>query len=277
MSQYEAYDQTAGHYDTTRSAIGLEIWFGHVLANFADLSRVRVLDAGCGTGNYAVAMASVVGTVTGLDLNKEMLAEAGKKADKLGLRDKLSLRAGELPELPFEDKSFDVVMFNQVLHHLEPLGSQDLTNHCRVIGEASRILGQGGIVLINACSRIQMQAGFWYHALIPEASRRGRERTISNEQLRNALYSSGFDDVHRTVPLDALLQGQASLAPRGPLSASWRAGDSIWALVRDDELEGACAKIEELEAAHALNEFVQEQDEARHSIGQTTFWCAKKV
>ena len=79
MSQYESYDKAAGHYDTTRSAIGMEIWFGHLLANFSGLSGVRVLDAGCGTGNYAVALASVVGTVTGLDLNEEMLAEAQQR------------------------------------------------------------------------------------------------------------------------------------------------------------------------------------------------------
>ena len=277
MSQYETYDRTAGHYDTTRSAIGIEIWFGHLLANFADLSRVRVLDAGCGTGNYASAIASVVGAVTGLDVNKEMLGEAKKKAEERGLREKLSLQVGELPDLPFEDETFDVVMFNQVLHHLEPLGSHDLMNHRRAIAEASRVLRRGGLILINACSTAQMQRGFWYHALIPQASSRGLERTISNQDLRESLQASGCGDISQTVPLDALLQGPASLDPRGPLSASWRAGDSIWALVRGDELDRSIAKVEGLQASNALDAFMLEHDAPRHAIGQTTFWCAKKL
>lgn len=277
MSQYETYEQTAGHYDTTRSAIGTELWLGNLVSNFADISKVRLLDAGCGTGNYALALAPRVSCVIGFDLNEQMLAEARRKAVLSRLADKITFQLGELPQLPFADGSFDAVMFNQVLHHLEPLGSSELRNHIQAVNEASRVLRKGGIVLINACSRTQMKEGFWYHALIPEASRRGMTRTIATHTLKKALIAAGFSNISRTVSLDALLQDEASLDPRGPLNAGWRAGDSIWALASDAELSGAITKVRDLQDAGSLEDFVETHDRARRAIGQTTFWCGVKT
>ncbi|MGI9413238.1 MAG: methyltransferase domain-containing protein [Hyphomicrobiales bacterium] len=125
MSQYEDYDRTADHYDTTRSAVGSEIWLGHLMSRFGELGAVRVLDAGCGTGNYALEIARHVGHVTAFDFNERMIAEARTKAAGAKLNDRIAFRAGKLPALPFEPGSFDAVMFNQVLHHLEPLTALD--------------------------------------------------------------------------------------------------------------------------------------------------------
>lgn len=277
MSQYEAYEQTAGHYDSTRSAIGIEIWLGNLVSNFADINKVRILDAGCGTGNYALALAPRVSRVTGMDLNEQMLTEARRKAVASALTDKVLFQLGEIPNLPFTDETFDAVMINQVLHHLEPLGSIEFQHHIRVINEASRVLRKGGLILINACSRTQMTEGFWYHALIPEASRRGLARTIGTNALKEVLHTAGFSNISRTVSLDALLQGQASLDPRGPLDPGWRAGDSIWALANDEEVSTAITKVRDLEKVGSLEGFVEEHDRARRAIGQTTFWCAVKA
>ena len=277
MSQYETYDQTAGHYDSTRSAIGIEIWLGHLVSNFADISKIQILDAGCGTGNYTLALAPRISCVTGMDLNEQMLKEARRKAVASALTDKVVFQLGEMPKLTFADETFDAVMFNQVLHHLEPLGSTEFEHHIQVIAEASRVLRKGGLILINACSRTQMTQGFWYHALIPEASRRGLARTIGTNALKAVLHKAGFSTISRTASLDALLQGQASLDPRGPLDTRWRAGDSIWALANDEELSTAIAKVRDLQNAGSLEDFVEEHDRARQAIGQTTFWCAVKA
>jgi ubiquinone/menaquinone biosynthesis C-methylase UbiE len=275
MSHYEAYDQTSGHYDTTRTAIGLEIWLGHLVSNFSDITKTQILDAGCGTGNYALALAPRVGCVTGLDLNEPMLTKAREKAVASELADKTAFQLGELPELPFADGTFDAVMLNQVLHHLEPLGSIEFHNHVHVINEAARVLRKGGLVMINACSRAQMKEAYWYHSLIPEASRRGLTRTIATDALKAALVAAGFSSISRTVPLDALLQGEASLDPYGPLDASWRAGDSIWALASNEELDSAIERVTALREQGLLQDFMAERDDARKSIGQTTFWCAR--
>ena len=113
MSLYENYAQTAGHYDSTRSATGSEIWLGHLISHFGDLRGVRLLDAGCGTGNYALEMARHVGQVTALDMNQQMLAKARTKAAAVPHGDRIEFRHGQLLDLPFADASFDAVMFNQ--------------------------------------------------------------------------------------------------------------------------------------------------------------------
>ncbi|MFQ5622855.1 MAG: class I SAM-dependent methyltransferase, partial [Paracoccaceae bacterium] len=171
MSHYEDYSRTAGHYDATRSAVGSHIWLGHVAARFDDPSALRVLDAGCGTGNYALALAPHVGRVTALDRNPRMLDEARAKAAAGG--GGIEFRQGELLDLPLAAESFDVVMFNQVLHHLEPPGATGFPGFRGAIAEAARVLRAGGLVFINACARRQMRRGFSYHALIPGAARKG--------------------------------------------------------------------------------------------------------
>ena len=122
MSHYENYSQTAGSYDTTRSAIGSEIWLGQLLARLNNLGTIKLLDAGCGTGNYTLELAPHVAHITAFDMNDAMLGEARTKTQTAGLSDKVDFHAGQLLNLPFENESFDVVMFNQVLHHLEQIG-----------------------------------------------------------------------------------------------------------------------------------------------------------
>ena len=75
-----------------------------------------MLDAGCGTGNYAKALIEFgVGKITLLDASKDMLEVAKEKLkdeiDK-GVIDKVV--EDKMPPLPFEDASFDVVLYSLV-------------------------------------------------------------------------------------------------------------------------------------------------------------------
>ena len=75
-----------------------------------------MLDAGCGTGQRAKALLDLgIGKVTLLDASPEMLALAEKKLH-YAIEDKRveSIAEATLPYFPFGDRTFDVVMFNQV-------------------------------------------------------------------------------------------------------------------------------------------------------------------
>lgn len=80
---------------------------------FQDL---HVLDAGCGTGNYAKALLDFgVGSVTLLDASRGMLDKAREKlADEIASGRVKEVVETAMPPLPFPDASFDVVMFNLV-------------------------------------------------------------------------------------------------------------------------------------------------------------------
>lgn len=56
MSSYEDYDKTSGHYDKTRIPIGVEIILGCLVKSGRALNQMKVLEAGCGTGNYPEAL-----------------------------------------------------------------------------------------------------------------------------------------------------------------------------------------------------------------------------
>ena len=71
----------------------------------------RVLDIACGTGIVARRVAPLVdprGTVTGLDLNPNMLVVARAAADREGIS--VEWREGQAEKLPFGDGSFDLAL-----------------------------------------------------------------------------------------------------------------------------------------------------------------------
>ena len=52
MSSYENYTQKSGNYDKTREPVGTEIIVGCFAHAPVPLDRMRVLDAGSGTGSW---------------------------------------------------------------------------------------------------------------------------------------------------------------------------------------------------------------------------------
>ena len=80
MSSYAPYDKTAAHYDRTRWPIGAEIIVGCLAQGRVPLAEVILLDAGCGTGNYACALLPHVARIEALDRSDGMLEVAGRSS-----------------------------------------------------------------------------------------------------------------------------------------------------------------------------------------------------
>jgi len=75
-----------------------------------------ILDVGCGTGNYCLALADNY-KVCGIDLSPEMLKRAESKAKKKNIR--ASFQVSNLSErLPYEDDIFDAVISVNTLYSL---------------------------------------------------------------------------------------------------------------------------------------------------------------
>jgi len=92
-----------------------------------------VLDAGTGTGIFAAAFASRGLRVVGLDVNEELLAQARAAAPGV------EFRAGVVEDLPFAERSFDLVFLGHVLHEADdPLAA--LREARRVAGARVAIL-----------------------------------------------------------------------------------------------------------------------------------------
>ena len=67
--------------------------------------------AGCGTGNYTVALSDFVGKVTGLELNEGMLGRATEKTASLK---NVTVMQGDITNMPFPDGQFDAICCNLV-------------------------------------------------------------------------------------------------------------------------------------------------------------------
>lgn len=127
-----------------------------VLDGLRVASRDRVIDVGCGTGNYTRYFAEKAndGLVVGFDASATMLAKA-VAADK---GDNTVYVRGDACALPFGDGEFDVVSSVGVLHMMEDWGA--------ALDELVRMLAPGGrLAIATLCNRKgesgQRRAGGW--------------------------------------------------------------------------------------------------------------------
>jgi ubiquinone/menaquinone biosynthesis C-methylase UbiE len=99
-----------------------------------------VLDVGCGSGWWLARLADaprVGATLYGVELLPERAAAARQRVPEA------TVLTGDARALPFPDAGFDVVTLFSVLSSLN-----DLAEVRRALGEARRVLGRGGALLI---------------------------------------------------------------------------------------------------------------------------------
>ena len=119
MRTYECYDETSADYDTTRAAVGAEIVAGAMDCSARAASELRLLDVGCGSGNFSAALVDRVGRIDAIDMSDGMLGKARQKLAAAETAGRIAFHQGDIRSLPFRDATFDAAMVNQVLHHLE--------------------------------------------------------------------------------------------------------------------------------------------------------------
>ena len=276
MSTFERYDLTSKSYDSTRVPIGTEVIAGCLAAAAVPPDEISLLDAGCGTGAYAAALADRVGRLTALDLNDGMLAVARTKLTPWQERGTLELHKGSITAMPFADGSFDAVMFNQVLHHLEDGTDPGYAGHGSALAEAFRVVKPGGLVVVNACTHTQLRQGYWYYRLIPQALAATLARCAPASVIGAAIEAAGFAFRDRIVPHESVMQGASYFDGRGPLDPAWRQGDSIWALAPPEELTAAVDQVRRLDQDGTLEAFVRESDAERPTHGQFSFFLGQR-
>ncbi len=281
MSEYANYTLASEVYDTTRIPVGVDTILSCLARTGVPLREQTVLEAGCGTGNYLQALRPHLGSLVGVDFNEGMLAQARTK-----LGEDVELTCGSILDLSYEDQRFDGVICNQVIHHLDegPGAADDpeawkpcsFPNVTRFIQEAYRVLHSGGALVVNATTHEQFPDGYWWAELIPEAVARLSHRLPDLDQLKRILAVAGFEIESVSADLDGILQGPSYLDPKGPLSESWRAGDSTWSLVSDTELASARQRVEQMNVAGTMEAYLDERERKRMEVGQSTFVCGRK-
>ena len=111
----DQFSQVAANYSTsTVHSTGDEL---SKMAEIATAARAdNVLDAGCGPGHTALALAPFVRHVVALDLSEPMLAEGRRLAASRQITN-IEFRLGDVEKLPFGDESFDLITSRYSAHH----------------------------------------------------------------------------------------------------------------------------------------------------------------
>lgn len=153
-----------------------------------DLTGLKVLDIGCGTGGIALSLAADYGAakVIGVDVEDPVLAIARRRAEARGLTGRVEFVKVEPGPLPFGENEFDVVFSKDSMIHIPDKEA--------LFADVMRILEPGG----------RFAASDWLSSHDGEPSEIMKNYLVtegldfgmgSPERYREALEAAGFEEV----------------------------------------------------------------------------------
>ncbi len=134
LSSEEGYDLAAEFYDEKEKYLN-SFEQNKILPLFGDVSGMKILDVGAGTGRLSLQLAKAGAQVTALDVSAKMLELIKRKNGKI------QTVVAEAERLPFEKESFDMVTAAFLIVHLK-----DPSNF---FDEVYRVLKDGGKFIVT--------------------------------------------------------------------------------------------------------------------------------
>lgn len=143
----QMFDSIAGDYDRLNHLMSLGIdrcWRRRAIRQVVEKDHPQtILDAACGTGDFAIAIAKAANPltlVTGVDLSENMLAVMRQKVAGNNLEGQIITKQGNCESLPWPDSSFDCVTI--------AFGIRNFEHRELALKEFLRVLRPGGRLVI---------------------------------------------------------------------------------------------------------------------------------
>lgn len=227
------YDQIGKHYDETRKPDPYLV--GRLVYLLNPQQGASYLDAGCGTGNYTIALFRKGIRITGLDISRHMLETARKKEPGI------NWVQASVENAPFKTASFAGGIATLTIHHWQ--------NMKQSLKELARVLGGGNLVIFTSLPS-QME-GYWLNRYFPEMMARAGAQMPAREVLEEAFQFAGLkitaEEKYFVRPdLKDLFLYSGKFDPQAYLDPTRRTGiSSFQKLCPEEELQSGLLKLKE--------------------------------
>ncbi len=145
------HDRYAGVYESRYTSAYWDIYdavtWEHMRRFLPSDLSARVLDAGCGAGKWGLKLAKSGFRVTLSDLSQKMLDQAAKKAERLGLLDRVEFHKGDLEEL----EGLPDAAFGFATAQGDPLSLVE--RPARALNALARVCAPGAVVVLSVDNR----------------------------------------------------------------------------------------------------------------------------
>jgi 2-polyprenyl-3-methyl-5-hydroxy-6-metoxy-1,4-benzoquinol methylase len=199
-------DPTRPPYPNREHVEFLDFVFGRL----GDPAGKRVLEVGCGSGNLSTYLALRGARAVGIDVSDGMLALARRRAEVNGVSDRVELVGMPIEDLDHPDGSYDAVIANQVLHHLDL--PRAMPNIARLIGASGVALFVEPVLFLPEWVRTVRYSGI-VTRVFPARTDTPDERSIDGRDLAGIRSAFGASEVH-PFQLTTRLQNFVELSDR---------------------------------------------------------------
>ncbi len=135
----DAYDRwhRSVHGGENPADIALEGWHENALSLAPNLTDLKVLEVGCGVGDFAIYLAKQNINVTAVDFSPAAIELAQTKANAQNIS--VEFQVADAQALPFADNTFDFIFSCECLEHI-PVPQQALNELQRVLKPSGRLV-----------------------------------------------------------------------------------------------------------------------------------------
>lgn len=217
------YNEISKTYDDVRE--GDLTLIQRLIQAFPPRPNLRVLDIGCGTGNYADLFQKLTqAQVFGVDPSDGMLEKARQKNTNA------TFKIGQADNIPFDNDFFDFTYMTDVIHHVPDIKA--------MFAEIKRVLKSGSVGCIVTQSHQQIEARPIAH-YFPGTARVDKERYPDIPEIIQVATSQNFIELKSETLLEKPTELDA-----GFLELVRKKGYSMLHLISNEEYQAGLQKLE---------------------------------
>ncbi len=241
------YNKISRQYDDVRSA---DLKLISLFSEEVEMNEnTRILDFGCGTGNYADKLQKVTGAkIYGVDPSDGMREKAKAKNSNV------VFYKGNDKNIPFDNNFFHFIYMTDVIHHIPEI---------RVMfNELKRVLKSNGKICIATQSHTQIEKRF-YVKYFPTTAKVDKERYPDIEKI----ISSGKEENLEYINSVTYCDNQLVKVGKEFVNLVERKGYSMFHLIEDSEYK---------QGLRRLKSEIKEKELELETAGGTLVWFKKK-